>query len=170
MSQHVHSEDDRDNQYPGLGSTQGSFRHRMVDHRFVAFTRLFAFSSILTQDRTIGHMDSKVWTDPNDLHPVDTFWPGRFLRYPKHGGPAEFSMMGKESSWLSFGSGANLCPGRQFAKIHCVVTLALMVDSFDCDVLAGPKDLKLDLRKFGMGVLGPSGKVSARLRRRTTNP
>jgi cytochrome P450 len=77
-------------------------------------------------------------------------------------------MAGKESSWLPFGSGANLCPGRQFAKIHCVVTLAMMVDSFDCDILSGSKALKPDLRKFGMGVLGPTGKVAARLRQRET--
>jgi cytochrome P450 len=113
-------------------------------------------------------MNSKTWTDANGSHPVDTFWPGRFLKYPSNDGPPEFSMAGKESSWLPFGSGANLCPGRQFAKIHCVVTLAMMVDSFDCDILSGSKALKPDLRKFGMGVLGPTGKVAARLRQRET--
>jgi cytochrome P450 len=110
-------------------------------------------------------MNPSVWTDPTNTHPVDTFWPGRFLKYPTSTGPPSFSMEGKESSWLPFGSGANLCPGRQFAKIHCVVTLAMMVDTFDCDVLAGPKELKPDMGKFGMGITGPSGKVAARLRR-----
>jgi hypothetical protein len=89
-------------------------------------------------------MNSKVW-DANGTHPVDTFWPGRFLKFPSNDRKAEFSMAGKESSWLPFGSGANLCPGRQFAK-----------------------DLKMDLTKFGMGVLGPNGKVGARLQRRQT--
>lgn len=113
-------------------------------------------------------MDPKVWADANGTPPVDTFWPGRFLRYSNDGGPAGFSMVGKESSWLPFGSGANLCPGRHFAKIHCIVTLAMMVDSFDCDIIAGPKDLEIDLTKFGMGVLGPRGRVGARLQRRQT--
>jgi cytochrome P450 len=112
-------------------------------------------------------MNSKVW-DANGTHPVDTFWPGRVLKFPSNDRKAEFSMAGKESSWLPFGSGANLCPGRQFAKIHCIVTLAMMADSFDCDILAEPKDLKMDLTKFGMGVLGPNGKVGARLQRRQT--
>lgn len=113
-------------------------------------------------------MDSKVWSDTNDIHPVDTFWPGRFLKYTDKSESAQFSLAGTEGSWLPFGSGANLCPGRHFAKIHCIVTLAMMVEIFDCDILAGPKDLKIDLTKFGMGVLGPSGKVAARLRRRET--
>jgi cytochrome P450 len=115
-----------------------------------------------------GHMNSKVWTDANDTHPVDTYWPGRFLKYPTKAGPPVFSLEGKESSWLPFGSGANLCPGRQFAKIHCAVTLAMMVDSFECDILAGPKALKPDMKKFGMGILGPSSKVAVRLRPRET--
>jgi cytochrome P450 len=111
-------------------------------------------------------MNSSVWTDTNNTHPVDTFWPGRFLKYTSDTGAPAFSMEGKESSWLPFGSGANLCPGRHFAKIHCVVTLAMMVDSFDCDVLAGSKALKPDLGKFGMGITGPKGKVAVRMRRR----
>ena len=110
-----------------------------------------------------------MWSDTNDIHPVDTFWPGRFLKYANGSESAQFSLAGTEGSWLPFGSGANLCPGRHFAKIHCIVTLAMMVESFDCDILARPKNLKVDLSKFGMGILGPSGKVAARLRRRVTN-
>ncbi|KAF2821982.1 cytochrome P450 [Ophiobolus disseminans] len=112
-----------------------------------------------------GHMDSKVWSNTTNSHPVDAFWPGRFLKYTDDSETPRFFLVGTEGSWLPSGSGANLCPGRHFTKIHCIVTLAMMVESFDCDILAEPKDLKLDLSKFGMGVLGPSGKVGARLRR-----
>lgn len=110
-----------------------------------------------------------MWSDTNDIHPVEEFWPGRFLQHTDKSDSMQFSLAGTEGSWLPFGSGANLCPGRHFAKIHCIVTLAMMVECFDCDILAGPKDLKIDLSKFGMGVLGPSGKAAARLRRRKTN-
>ena len=41
-----------------------------------------------------------------------------------------------------------------------------MVESFDRNILARPKDLRIDLSKFGMGVLRPSDKVAARIRRR----
>lgn len=107
-----------------------------------------------------------MWDARSVSHPVSTFWPGRFLEFTDGATSPQFSLTGTEGSWLPFGSGANLCPGRQFAKVHCVVTLALMVDMLDCDVLASKKDLELDWGKFGMGVLGPVGKVSVRLRRR----
>ncbi|KAF2637119.1 hypothetical protein P280DRAFT_521635 [Massarina eburnea CBS 473.64] len=101
---------------------------------------------------TPGQMDSKVWSNTDDLHPVDTFWPGRFLKYTDVSESPQFSAR------------------RHFAKIHCIVTLAMMVEIFDCNILAEPKVLKVDQSKFGMGVLAPSGKVVARLRgRETTN-
>ena len=111
-------------------------------------------------------MNSGVWGGIDDFHPVEAFWPGRFLRYTEESKSAQFSLHGREGSWLPFGSGANLCPGRQFAKIHCILTIAMMVESFQCDVLSGLKELRLDLSKFGMGVLGPSGKITARLRQK----
>jgi cytochrome P450 len=111
-------------------------------------------------------MDSSIWTSAPNSPPVNTFWPGRFLKHNTSTSSVEFSTAGTEGSWLPFGSGANLCPGRQFAKIHCILTLAMMVDAFDCDILASPVSLKLDLKKFGMGVLGPKGRVPARVRRR----
>lgn len=110
-------------------------------------------------------MDSEVWSNAKDSYPVDKFWPGRFLRNTRSG-PVQFSLPDTEGSWLPFGSGANLCPGRHFAKIHCIVTLAMMVDTFDCDILAESRHLNLGLSKFGMGVLPPSGNVAARMSRR----
>ena len=114
-------------------------------------------------------MDPKVWSSVNNAsqpRPVDTYWPGRFLEMTDKKQPANFSLAGTEGSWLPFGSGANLCPGRNFAKMHCILTLAMMVECFDCEILAKPKDLMIDLSKFGMGVLGPSGKIPVRMRRR----
>jgi cytochrome P450 len=110
-------------------------------------------------------MDVKVWSDANNTYPVDTFWPGRFLNHSDNSTLAQFSFH-SEGSWLPFGSSANLCPGRHSAKVHCIVTLAMIVDTFDCEILAGRKAMELDLRKFGMGVLGPRGKVPALLWRR----
>jgi cytochrome P450 len=54
---------------------------------------------------------------------------------------------------LPFGSGANLCLGRQFTKIHYIVTLAIITNSFNYDILARPKVLMPNLRKFGIGVV-----------------
>lgn len=110
-------------------------------------------------------MNPNIWSDTNDIHPVETFWPGRFLKYTDSSEFPQFSLPA-EGLWLPFGNGANICPGRHFAKIHCILTLAMMVESFECDILARPKSFKLDLSKFGMGVLGPSGKVAVRICRR----
>jgi hypothetical protein len=44
----------------------------------------------------------------------------------------------------------------------------MIVESFDCNILARPKDLKVNPSKFGMGVLALSGKIAARVRRRET--
>jgi cytochrome P450 len=113
-------------------------------------------------------MDAKVWSNTNDVHPVDSFGPRRFLKYSDKSSSPQFSLPAAEGSWLPFGYGANLCPGMHFAKIHCILTLAMMVESFDCDIPAEPKALRIDLSKFRMGFLGPSGKVAARLCRRET--
>jgi len=122
---------------------------------------------------TPGHMDARVWERANgsDVHPTDAFHSARFLK-PTGESAAEdtkmqFSLSGFEGSWLPFGSGANICPGRNFAKMHAILTVAMMVDSFECDVLAKSGEIgKLDLSKFGMGVLGPTKKVPVRMRRR----
>lgn len=116
---------------------------------------------------TPGQMDPKLWASgPNSTHPVDTFWPGRFLKYTDKSEIPQFVPSATEGGWLPFGSGANLCPGNHFAKIHCILTVAMMVESFECDILAKPKNLEPDLSKFGMGILGPKGKVASRLRPR----
>ncbi|PSN63612.1 cytochrome P450 [Corynespora cassiicola Philippines] len=115
---------------------------------------------------TPGHMDPKVWCDGDGSHPVDTFWPGRFLERVGEGKSLRFSLQGREGSWIPFGSGANICPGRNFAKIHAILTVAMMVESFDCDILANSKSMKLKLSKYGIGVLDPEKNIPARLRRR----
>jgi cytochrome P450 len=111
-------------------------------------------------------MDPGVWCKDPRTPPVDVFYPGRFLKPTGIGKDAalEFSTKAFEGSWIPFGSGANICPGRNFAKMHAILTVAMMVDSFDCDVLA-PQP-KLDLTKFGMGVLGPKRAVPVRIKRR----
>lgn len=116
---------------------------------------------------THGHMDPKIWCDVSgNLPPVEVFCPYRFIKPEGDGEPMRFTLSGTEGSWVPFGSGANICPGRNFAKIHSILTIAMMVESFDCDMLAPSKDVRSDLSKFGMGVLGLSGKIPVRLWKR----
>jgi cytochrome P450 len=117
---------------------------------------------------TPRHTDPTVWSSMEGARPVTEFWPSRFLRPGDEPGLSRFTFAGTEGSWLPFGSGANICPGMQFANIHCILTVAMMVESLDCDILAPAKNLQLDMSKFGMGVMGPKGKVPVRIRKRTS--
>ncbi|KAI1825086.1 cytochrome P450 [Xylaria intraflava] len=126
---------------------------------------------------TVAHMDTKAWsTGVNGEHPVDQFWVGRFLTYPEKsggvpGGQASsptFSTKGLEGSWIPYGGGPRQCPGRHFAKRQILLTIALMVSLFDCEILGDGKDVQGDftLNGFGGGVSHPAGKVPMRIRRR----
>lgn len=136
---------------------------------------------VIVTPTTVAHMDSEAWsTGLNNEHPVDQFWVGRFLRYPSKGDrgdtqphdPAasspEFSTKGFEGSWVPYGGGPRQCPGRHFAKRQILLTTALMVSLFDCEILKEGKGVKEDfsLMGFGSGMSYPAGKVPLRIRRR----
>ncbi|PSR84021.1 cytochrome P450 [Coniella lustricola] len=130
---------------------------------------------------TVAHMDPEVWsTGTNSQHPVDQFWPGRFLKYPSENKNRDayakecctttpiFSTKGLEGSWIPYGGGPRQCPGRHFAKRQILLTTAMMVSLFDCEISGEGKSIQedLSLNGFGSGVSHPAGKVPFRIRRR----
>ncbi|KAI1774793.1 cytochrome P450 [Hypoxylon cercidicola] len=135
---------------------------------------------VVVTPTTVAHMDSKAWnTGLNNEHPVDQFWIGRFLKYPSKGAndnaqphdsepSPTFSTKELEGSWIPYGGGPRQCPGRHFAKRQILLTMALMVSLFDCEILDEGKNVQEDftLKGFGGGVSHPAGKVPARIRRR----
>lgn len=132
---------------------------------------------VVVTSTTVAHMDREVWdTGLQNEHPVDQFWIGRFLNYPREGdggnlkgpNPPEFSTKGLEGAWIPYGGGPRQCPGRHFAKRQILLTTALMVSLFDCEILKEGMDVKEDftLMGFGSGVSHPAGKVPVRIRRR----
>ncbi|KAI1456428.1 cytochrome P450 [Annulohypoxylon moriforme] len=130
---------------------------------------------VIVTPTTVAHMDSKAWnTGINNEHPVDQFWIGRFLKYPSqphdHASP-KFSTKEFEGSWIPYGGGPRQCPGRHFAKRQILLTTALMVSLFDCEILEEGKDIQGDstLMGFGSGVSSPTGKVPVKIRRRDRN-
>jgi cytochrome P450 len=116
---------------------------------------------------TPGHMDPNVWCqDANAAHPVTEFWPERFLKTDKATGQIEFSLKGTEGSWMPFGGGIHMCPGKVFAKHVICLTVATMVTRYDCIVTADKKAMEMSTRNFGFGTSAPIGKVPVLMRRR----
>ncbi|KAK7698161.1 hypothetical protein SLS64_012836 [Diaporthe eres] len=135
---------------------------------------------VVVASTTVAHMDTEAWdTGLQNEHPLDQFWIGRFLKCPpgSEKGEAkaqttaiapEFSTKGLEGSWIPYGGGPRQCPGRHFAKRQILLTTALMVSLFDCEILEEGTDVKEDftLMGFGSGVSHPAGKVPVKIQRR----
>lgn len=135
---------------------------------------------VVVTPTTVAHMDPEAWnTGLENEHPLDQFWIGRFLKYPSKGAHDDrqphdhrssptFSTKELEGSWIPYGGGPRQCPGRHFAKRQILLTTALMVSLFDCEILEGGRDVQEDftLKGFGGGVSHPAGKVPMRIRRR----
>ncbi|KAL4973416.1 cytochrome P450 [Aspergillus desertorum] len=134
-----------------------------------------------------------VWnTSREDNHPVDGFWAEHFLKFSGIGGSgprkriatmnAQTSTLSRaslgpifapedvEGAWIPYGGGPRMCRGRHFAKREMILTAAIMVTLFDCEILADVRSLKMDMKGVGFGTLGVEGAVPVRIRRRKTNP
>ena len=116
---------------------------------------------------TPGHMDPVVWCKgPSASHPPSEFWPGRFLKEDPHTGVPEFSLKGTEGTWMPFGGGTHICPGKVFAKLVVFLTVSTLVRDYDCTILAKKASMEMSKRNFGLGTLSPAGKVPVQIRRR----
>jgi cytochrome P450 len=109
-----------------------------------------------------------VQTRPQALsRPLDTWWAERFLI---GGGEKRerFSDAGLSGNWTSFGGGEHKCPGRHFARNIGIVTLAVLMGAFECEVLDWEDAHKTDppLKKRAFGTMKPTGRVAARIRKR----
>lgn len=125
---------------------------------------------VIVTPTTVAHMDPQRWnTGLNGERPLNHFWVGRFLQYPLksiHKPTPEFSTKGLEGSWIPYGGGPRQCPGRHFAKRQILLTIALTVSLFDCEVLEKSVQEDFTLWGFGSGVSNPVGSVPIRIRRR----
>lgn len=75
-----------------------------------------------------------------------------------------FTTEGLAGTWVSFGGGHRMCPGRHFAKVEMIVTFAMMCTMFDIELIGGlPAP---NMKEVGWGTLPISGKTPCRIRRR----
>ncbi|KAJ5503859.1 hypothetical protein N7463_006733 [Penicillium fimorum] len=135
--------------------------------------------------------NKSVWNQGTfeDPHPVDEFWPDRFIVYPDdpNSGPTlqsvlqqeaqkeqdstipkpTFSLNGTAGSWIPYGGGTRMCPGRHFAKKEMIVAMAMFLTAFDIELLTDKQSwIQPDLNYFMFGVMHPKGKIPARIRKR----
>ena len=124
----------------------------------------------------MAHTDARNWrtAGPRGQHPVDTFWAERFLTY----GPAsaddldvpepKFSLNGYSGAWVPFGGGIHQCPGRHWVKLQMLLGFAVFNAAFEIELLGGKEgsDLRVDMRKYGLGTLQPGERAGFRIRRR----
>ncbi|MCJ1314666.1 hypothetical protein MMC25_008348 [Agyrium rufum] len=136
---------------------------------------------------SVAHRDPTVWnTGRDNCHPLDTFSPERFLIYPddEASGPLlkarkqelapiqadtkegpTFSLDGLSSSWIPYGGGQRMCPGRHFAKQEILLCFAVLVSSFDMK-LRNSRKPSTDGRFYGLGALPPKEASPFLIRRR----
>ncbi|KAM0806077.1 hypothetical protein BDR22DRAFT_883817 [Usnea florida] len=150
---------------------------------------LFSTGSLLVQQpllRSVYAEILRLYNTRGGLHPVSSFWASRFLvrpgdpdsgplrraaeaasEYPSKlaasledkGAPAKFSMSGLNGAWILYGGGSRVCPGRQFAKREILTTCAMVLATFDVEVLANEKALRVQGGRYGLGAQKPAGQV-----------
>ncbi|KAK4442767.1 cytochrome P450 [Podospora aff. communis PSN243] len=88
----------------------------------------------------MAHRDEKTWSAEG--HPASEFWAQRHVKSVVKNGDGEderlipeFDVAGKRGSFMPFGGGSGMCPGRFIAKQEILMTLATMVARFDVEFL-----------------------------------
>ncbi|KAI4185317.1 MAG: hypothetical protein L6R41_004204 [Letrouitia leprolyta] len=143
-------------------------------------------------------MNKEIWNTggEGDPHPLDTMWADRFIVDPgdpssgplrvakgrrqkpsivvtKENGEPEpskpyFSTDGLSTSWIPYGGGTSLCPGRHFAKQEILTTAAILLTAYELELVG--QDCKgkpqVDMGCFGFGTMPPDRAIPFRIRRR----
>ena len=117
-----------------------------------------------------AQMDPGIWAPEPDSMPPDVFFPGRFLKVRgqcDRPSDLEFSLKSYAGSWIPYGTGSRMCPGRHFAKQEIIVGCAIMLSLFDIEMTGSLDEFPgHDTDGFGFGVLWPTKKFPVRIRRR----
>jgi cytochrome P450 len=70
--------------------------------------------------------------------------------------------------YIPWGGGANMCPGRYYAKNELCLVVAMLLWVFDIEFsdIEAARKTKQSLAAFAIGTLSPASKNPIRLRRR----
>jgi cytochrome P450 len=121
----------------------------------------------------VEHMDRTRWetTRGGEFHPVEEFWPERFLDYNTDDGEPIFSLKGLEGTFIPFGIGHYMCPGRHFSTRAILSIASLLMSGFDIELRDANRwvDSTRDYRSFGYSTLRPGKKTPFRIRRKVVS-
>lgn len=106
----------------------------------------------------LTHIDPEIYEDPFSY---------RFDRFVgDNGAPKKFTKQGRPVGFnlIPFGGGMNMCPGRYFAKNEFKIVTALLLRSYDVELMSHSVP-DLTWSRFGLGTPPPAHDVAFRIRR-----
>ncbi|CAG8959562.1 hypothetical protein HYFRA_00001463 [Hymenoscyphus fraxineus] len=137
--------------------------------------------------------DPAIWNESPTLrspvsHPLTEFWAERFLIYDDdpYSGPSspststsptskphldttmkpKFTIAPVSGSFIPFGGGKKVCPGRFYAKYEAICGMALFLSMYEIELDVKAGEVEMDKKYFFFGVMPPKNKISGRMRRR----
>jgi cytochrome P450 len=132
----------------------------------------------------LGHRDQTQWdasfsgNEDRDMPPEGVWFGERFLRFDEAG---DVSLNTKDTAgkYFPFGGGANMCPGRIFARQEVLGVVAAFLVNFEIGFVGfvdkkgkpkgGKEGFPIVARQFaGTGVVTAEGDVRLRIRRRAS--
>lgn len=73
---------------------------------------------------------------------------------------------GLANSYMPYGVGERMCPGRGFARREIIAFCALMVDRFDIEIVPTKKEFELNPLFYGIGTQRPLRSIPFKIRKR----
>lgn len=152
----------------------------------------FPMNSILFVPARPAHKDPDFWNTRDGEHPLDKFWADRFIAYsndPRSGprrrtnlarsankqaqmskvtgpGEAKYVSSGLANSFMPYGVGERVCPGRFYAKRQILAFCAKIVHELDIELLATEKEFESSSVFYGLGIQPPLRSIPFKMRRR----
>ncbi|KAI0517719.1 cytochrome P450 [Xylaria bambusicola] len=137
-----------------------------------------------------SHMNPDFWNTYKGRFPLNSFCADRFITDPSDNstGPIKperrksvagtstgkidpversgpyFSTDGLDGSWIPYGGGRLMCPGRFLAKNSIILTLATLVSKFDIEFKLD--NIEIESKSFGLGTDSSKALVPFRIRPR----
>ncbi|CAG8971962.1 hypothetical protein HYALB_00003298 [Hymenoscyphus albidus] len=137
--------------------------------------------------------DPTIWNESPTLrspvpHPLTDFWAERFLIYDDdpYSGPSlpstttsptskppydttmkpKFTITPVSGSFIPFGGGKKVCPGRFYAKYEAICGMALFLSMYEIELDVKAGEVEMNKKFFFGGVMPSKNKISGRMRRR----